>query len=666
MGPECVYRKLISTFPDEFVQVEWVRWMSATDECRWAGVFCDDFNQTRAIELDAQEIRGEFPFALIHLPFLQSIRLVRNELYGTIPSEVSQMNELANLELHYNYFSGPIPSELFDMLALSRLNLGDNQLTSTIPTEIGQMSTLRNFFCFDNPIDGSIPSEIGNTKFLTFTRMHNTRIGGTLPTEVGKLAQLRELWVSRNLMAFTIPSEIGMIPDMTDFRIHAQNVTGTLPITLFQLQFLKRFDAYDTFISGTIPTEIGLSSRLSEFRVRGSLLDGTLPTEIGAAVGMRSLWVHRTLISGSIPIEICRLRGSRGLVQLTADCKAETPDEDPKVLDPFRCATACCVHSVNSSSFECDNPAYGPTAVPDPNTPPPTPTPMPVQRTLNPATLRPSTAPMPVASTAAPITNAPFLLPPIHVPIVDEEERWTVLQSIISTNEIVSTSSSAELLGKPLSVLKGQAFNTTASPTKRAASWLILEDQKGRSGELPWRYALAVLYFSTGGPNWTRRGGWLSPAHVCEWQGVLCSWPFYFKSNWPALDRIVSLNLDSNNLTGESSLPEELNLLQDLVSLFLSNNALGGTLPALAIGSIPTLLYLYVNNNQFTGEISTDLGNNGRLHTLFVQENNFTGDFPLEFCAMPSGSILRLREFGLDCRLLRCFCCGGVNPTPCF
>jgi hypothetical protein len=48
----CSYKKFVSSDPDvKYEEMDWVRWLSSEHECFWAGVFCDEFNQTRAIEL---------------------------------------------------------------------------------------------------------------------------------------------------------------------------------------------------------------------------------------------------------------------------------------------------------------------------------------------------------------------------------------------------------------------------------------------------------------------------------------------------------------------------------------------------------------------------------------------------------------------------------------
>ena len=48
----CLFQKLVDTIPNETYEgVTWTRWLSAEHECSWAGIFCDEFNQTRGIEL---------------------------------------------------------------------------------------------------------------------------------------------------------------------------------------------------------------------------------------------------------------------------------------------------------------------------------------------------------------------------------------------------------------------------------------------------------------------------------------------------------------------------------------------------------------------------------------------------------------------------------------
>ena len=64
--PLCNFTKLTQVFPEiEYENITWTRWLSDSHECEWAGVFCDEFNQTRAIELRKFFILGRECVSLV-------------------------------------------------------------------------------------------------------------------------------------------------------------------------------------------------------------------------------------------------------------------------------------------------------------------------------------------------------------------------------------------------------------------------------------------------------------------------------------------------------------------------------------------------------------------------------------------------------------------------
>jgi hypothetical protein len=64
------------------------------------------------------------------------------------------------------------------------------------------------------------------------------------------------------------------------------------------------------------------------------------------------------------------------------------------------------------------------------------------------------------------------------------------------------------------------------TPQGQAFRWIWLNDVRQldpcESEAFRQRYALAVLYHSTRGDEWTDSTGWLSEAHECSWYGVTC------------------------------------------------------------------------------------------------------------------------------------------------
>jgi hypothetical protein len=87
----------------------------------------------------------------------------------------------------------------------------------------------------------------------------------------------------------------------------------------------------------------------------------------------------------------------------------------------------------------------------------------------------------------------------------------------------------------------------------------------------------------------------------------------------------VSLFLDDNQFTGE--IPASLGDLLGLSSLSLGSNQINGTIPA-SLGSLQNLHYLHLNDNQLSGEIPASLGSLATLRSLRLGLNQLTGDIP--------------------------------------
>jgi len=339
----CKYQKLVKTFPNEtYEEIDWIRWLSEKHECEWAGVYCNDFNQTLAIELTGQQIRGPFPVDITKLSYLQSLTLVWNEFYGLLPSELGKMRHLLNIELQYNFFSGLVPIEWYSAQALQRISLSGNILTGQIATEIGQLTSLKGVFLDVNLLNGTIPSEIGSLKYLAFTRWGSNSMKGTVPTEVGLLTNLKELWLRENMFTGVIPSELGNLQKLDDLRLNRNLFSGTIPDEIYSLSQLQRLDAMDSNLTGTISTQIGNLTNLQILRLRRNNFEGTIPSELGNIGNLKVIWLHLNNIHGTVPLEVCALRGSQGLLFIDADCRSDNPSVTPLVDCLSGCCTDCC------------------------------------------------------------------------------------------------------------------------------------------------------------------------------------------------------------------------------------------------------------------------------------------------------------------------------------
>jgi hypothetical protein len=110
----------------------------------------------------------------------------------------------------------------------------------------------------------------------------------------------------------------------------------------------------------------------------------------------------------------------------------------------------------------------------------------------------------------------------------------------------------------------GEALKNSSSPQYAAMQWLLSSANIGiyKDATLIQRYALATLYYATGGEQWLDSSEWLTDASECDW---------YSSSDLGSIcdidENLLELNLRGNSLTG--SLPPELNLLSNSLSKFV-------------------------------------------------------------------------------------------------
>ena len=173
------------------------------------------------------------------------------------------------------------------------------------------------------------------------------------------------------------------------------------------------------------------------------------------------------------------------------------------------------------------------------------------------------------------------------------------------------------------------------------------------TGVLGERGALARIYESLNGDDWTNNDNWLTTESLDSWHGV--------ETNDDGT--VLSLSLGSNNLAGtippeveildrmtifsmfenriEGSIPAELGQMERLLSIVLYDNQLTGSIPA-ELGQLDQLTVLTLHKNRLTGSIPAELGNTDLLH-LQLYENNLTGPVPSSI-----GNLDGLSSLGID------------------
>jgi Leucine-rich repeat (LRR) protein len=95
-------------------------------------------------------------------------------------------------------------------------------------------------------------------------------------------------------------------------------------------------------------------------------------------------------------------------------------------------------------------------------------------------------------------------------------------------------------------------------------------------------------------------------------------------------------NLYMTGCSINATLPDDINQLQNLITLDLNRSlTISGTIPA-ALGDIPSLQSIYLGSNLLRGTIPSELAQLANLTNLELQSNSLTGTIPPEIQSLPT------------------------------
>ncbi|CAK7349215.1 unnamed protein product [Dovyalis caffra] len=149
--------------------------------CTFLGVECwhPEENRVLNIRLSDMGLKGRFPIGLQNCTSITGIDLSSNELFGSIPQNISNITHFAtSLDLSSNNFSGEIPRGLANCTFLNVLKLDHNRLTGQIPAELGSLHRLKEFSVANNLLSGPIPSSFNVNIFSVDNFANNPGLCG--------------------------------------------------------------------------------------------------------------------------------------------------------------------------------------------------------------------------------------------------------------------------------------------------------------------------------------------------------------------------------------------------------------------------------------------------------------------------------------------------------
>ncbi|XP_038874346.1 receptor protein kinase TMK1 [Benincasa hispida] len=263
---------------------------SDPNPCKWNHVLCSDDNRVTRIQIGRQNLQGTLPSNLQNLTALERLELQWNKISGPLPS-LSGLTSLQVLLLSGNQFTS-IPVDFFaGMSSLQAVEIDDNPFSAwEIPASLRNASTLQNFSANSANVTGRIPEFLGGEDIPGLTNLHLAfnNLEGGLPSSFSG-SQLESLWVNGQKSIDKLSGSIDVLQNMTsliEVWLHSNSFSGPLP-DFSRLKDLQVLNLRDNKFTGPVPSSLVKSESLKVVNLTNNLLQGPIPLfKTGVSVDM--------------------------------------------------------------------------------------------------------------------------------------------------------------------------------------------------------------------------------------------------------------------------------------------------------------------------------------------------------------------------------------------
>ncbi|KAJ9172945.1 hypothetical protein P3X46_016130 [Hevea brasiliensis] len=263
---------------------------SDPDPCNWNHVGCSDEKRITRIQIGRQNLQGTLPSNLQNLTQLVRLELQWNNISGPLPS-LNGLSSLRVIMLTGNQFTS-IPSDFFSGLSsLQAVEIDNNPFSSwVIPESIKNASALQNFSANSANISGSIPDFFGPDVFpgLTILHLAFNELEGGLPASFSG-SQIQSLWLNGQMSEAKLTGTIDVIQNMTSLKevwLHSNEFTGPLP-DFSGLKDLQVLSIRDNSFTGPVPLSLMNLESLNVVNLTNNFFQGPIPVfKISVSVDM--------------------------------------------------------------------------------------------------------------------------------------------------------------------------------------------------------------------------------------------------------------------------------------------------------------------------------------------------------------------------------------------
>lgn len=533
-----------------------------------------------------------------------SIALPDNHLQGSLPSQLYQLPALTHLDLSNNMLVDSGFSQSADIDSpLQKLDLSGNLLTEV--TGLGGSNTKRNSLLSETLVD---------------LRLVRNQLVNGFPETLTELTSLEKLYLQYTGMRGTLPTAVGQLSALQDLYMDSNQISGTLPTELGQLDQLQILSMGDNLWKGTIPTQFENLINLRILNLYGHENDGKKEKDIGQLTGtlpnfdripnLSKLTLAKNALTGSISDKFLHSiwdTDKRMTINLQENKLSGTV---PASLDRFKSLTLL----IQGNQL---------------------------------------TGPLPGSFCSM--------------------KKWMHgLVELYGCAAIACPTGTFNTLGQQVS----EHEPCQPCPTSNAGLDDSLHTSIGSKhcadpGQQRWSQAriLAEFYLETDGPNWERNDGWdildsihledvknghvnLSNLQVCSFYGIICGTTagdvevITLTNNlldgtvptriWQ-LEKLSSFDLSYNDIdiaglqNQEDEFFSAVESATNLAALKLSHT---GVTNLKGIGQTVQLKELFLDGNQFTTTLPTEIGLLTQLSRLHLEQSYLGGTIPSEFAKL--------------------------------
>ncbi|XP_045832454.1 receptor-like protein 6 isoform X2 [Trifolium pratense] len=262
------------------------------------------FNQSSSLislSLQRTGLSGNWKNNILCLPSIQQLYMSENNyLEGQLP-DFSCSTSLRTVDLSYCQFIGPIHFSFSNLTYLTSLKLIANNLNGSIPSSLLSLPRLTFLSLRDNLfISGQIPNVFPKSNRFQQLDLRGNKIGGKLPLSLSNLQYLIYLDLSSNSLSGQIPNMFDRLTKLQELRLDYNRLEGQIPPSLFSLSQLEYFDCSYNKIKGPLPNKITGFQKLGSLVLNNNLLSGKFPSWCLSLPSLSVLDVSTNQFTGNI------------------------------------------------------------------------------------------------------------------------------------------------------------------------------------------------------------------------------------------------------------------------------------------------------------------------------------------------------------------------------